>query len=204
VIETRIKVRLRPMRLSDIPQVTAIDRLCFPTPWPAHSYRYELTQSRTSSLFALTSPEAAQPSNGIGLSSLVNRLRFGFSGVEHIVGYSGFWFITDEVHISTIAVHPDWQGRHLGELLLFAMLRQAVRKGAQITTLEVRVSNTLAQNLYRKYGFEIVTRRKGYYRDNREDAWMMSVRSSEQAYVNWLKETGAALFQQLDVIDEWV
>ena len=191
------------MRLSDIPQVTELDRLCFPTPWPAHSYRYELSENSNSRMFSLTLPRKAYAVNGGGLGDWLNRLRFGPVSNERVIGYSGFWFIADEAHISTIGVHPEWRGKYLGELLLFAMVRQSVRLGARLTTLEVRISNQLAQNLYYKYGFEIVGRRKGYYRDNREDAWMMSVTSSEPAYVERLRALGAALGQHVDVIDEW-
>ena len=86
---------------------------------------------------------------------------------------------------------------------MFAMLRESLRMGASRTTLEVRVSNSVALKLYHKYGFEIVGRRKGYYRDNREDAWMMAVNSGDPGYGNWLREAGSASFKHLDVIDQW-
>lgn len=203
MIDTLTAVRLRSMSLGDIPQVTELDRLCFPTPWPAHSYRYELSQNSKSRMFVLSVPGKESPANGSGMPNWLNRLRFGPANDERVIGYSGFWFIADEAHISTIGVHPDWRGRSLGELLIFAMLRQSVRLGARLTTLEVRVSNGPAMNLYYKYGFEIVGRRKGYYRDNREDAWMMSVTSSEPACVERLRELGTALLNHLEVIDEW-
>jgi ribosomal-protein-alanine N-acetyltransferase len=59
--------------------------------------------------------------------------------------------------------------------MLLAMIERSSELGAHEVTLEVRVSNTVAQNLYRKYGFEVVGRRPGYYRDNDEDADLMTV-----------------------------
>jgi ribosomal-protein-alanine N-acetyltransferase len=82
--------------------------------------------------------------------------------------------IVDEAHISTIAVHPKWRGRGLGEMVLVAMIDAAIQRGAAEVTLEVRVSNLVAQSLYRKYAFVQVGRRKGYYHDNREDALIMT------------------------------
>lgn len=78
-----------------------------------------------------------------------------------------------EAHISTIAVRPGWRRRGIGELLLVAMIDKAVELGAEVMTLEVRVSNIAAQNLYRKYGFEEVRIKRRYYMDSGEDAIFM-------------------------------
>jgi ribosomal-protein-alanine N-acetyltransferase len=95
-------------------------------------------------------------------------------GQNVILGYGGFWLMVDEAHISTIAAHHDWRRRGIGELLLVSMIDAGAKIGAQMVTLEVRVSNVNAQSLYRKYGFEVTGRRKGYYSDNGEDALIMS------------------------------
>ena len=109
-----------------------------------------------------------------------------------VLGYSGLWLMVDEAHIATIASHPEWRGRGVGELLLLNMLRVAQQIQAINTTLEVRVSNQAAQNLYRKYNFEEVGRRKAYYQDNREDALIMTVTVFQtQAYA-----------ERLDVLEE--
>jgi ribosomal-protein-alanine N-acetyltransferase len=92
-----------------------------------------------------------------------------------VVGFAGMWMMVDEAHVSTIASHPDWRGRSVGELLLLSLLREGQRRQAIFATLEVRVTNIVAQNLYRKYGFEEVGRRKRYYHDNGEDALIMTV-----------------------------
>jgi len=92
-----------------------------------------------------------------------------------VVGYIGFWYVVDEAHISTLAVHPAYRGRGIGAQLLAAMLREAAGLGARLATLEVRVGNLAAQRLYLKFGFEEVGRRPAYYRDNAEDALLMTL-----------------------------
>jgi ribosomal-protein-alanine N-acetyltransferase len=90
------------------------------------------------------------------------------------LGYAGCWYLVDEVHVCTIAVRPDRRRQRLGELLLISLLEQGARRGARRATLEVRVSNSPAQGLYQKYGFQVVSRRKHYYADNNEDAYLMA------------------------------
>src|SRR5205823_14215141 len=93
--------------------------------------------------------------------------------LRSIVGYAGIWVMTDEAHVTTIASHPDFRGRGIGELLLVALIRRGIEVGARWTTLEVRASNTVAQNLYRKYTFKEMGVRRRYYSDNGEDALVM-------------------------------
>lgn len=141
------------MLLSDLPEVLAIDRLSFPIPWPERSYRYELTENRASTLLV-----ADRDDEG-----------------GRVVGYLGYWLIADEVHISTLAVHPAQRGLGIGRRLLQAGLEQAALGGAKLATLEVRPSNAVAIGLYRAFGFELVGTRSGYYRDNGEDALLMTL-----------------------------
>ena len=98
-----------------------------------------------------------------------------------MVGYAGFWLIVDEAHIGTIAVHPLWRQRGLGEKLLVTLLRQARELGAVLATLEVRPGNQAAQRLYRRHGFAEVGQRKRYYQDNGEDALLLTVRFQPEA-----------------------
>ncbi len=165
----RLPPAIRPMERDDIPQVVAIDQLSFPLPWSATAYEYELTQNKNSHFMVALAPPAP--------TAWWPRLA-GWAGLRPadspVVGYGGFWFIIDEAHISTIAVHPAWRGQGIGEQLLVAMLERALGLGAVSATLEVRVGNTTAQSLYRKYAFEVVGRRRRYYRDNGEDALLMT------------------------------
>lgn len=153
MIQHQIEVAIREMELDDLKRVLEIDRLSFPVPWPERSYRYELTENPASNLLVAER-------NG---------------SVHRVVGFIGCWLIADEVHISTLAVHPSFRGLGIGRMLLETTLERCARNGAEIATLEVRVSNVTAINLYRKMGFEVVGRRPGYYRDNGEDALLMTV-----------------------------
>ena len=172
------------MVLDDIPRVLEIDQLSFPLPWSPTSYRYELTQNPNSHFWVAVTPgpvgppaPGAAPKPG-GLGRLVPSRWFRqpepSAPVRQVIGYGGFWFIIDEAHVSTIAVTPEWRGRRVGERLFVALLEQALDLGAATATLEVRVTNDRAQGLYRKYHFEVVGRRKHYYRDNGEDALLMT------------------------------
>ncbi len=196
---------LRYMTADDILEVYHLDKLAFPTPWPISTYRYELTNDN-SRLFVLEQRGVGSPPITHQSTGIVGRI---FRKpppppqppARLLVGYSGMWQIADEAHISTIAVHPEWQGRRLGELLLWNMTRHALHMRSRVLTLEVRVSNTRAQQLYRKYGFEIAGRRKGYYRDNGEDAYLMSVKLTNPAYRTWVIERGHELANLLHVTD---
>jgi ribosomal-protein-alanine N-acetyltransferase len=185
--------RVDPMQVSDLRHVMTIERTAFPSPWPASAYRHELTQNDLSTY-------------------LVLRLRHSLSGsvkwephgpwAQHrpppILGYGGFWMIVDESHISTLAVHSSWRGRGLGEMLLVALIEASMLRGAAEVTLEARVSNVVAQNLYRKYGFVQVGRRKGYYHDNHEDALIMTTpRLDEAHFVAQYRELVASLCKRL-------
>lgn len=200
----RPRVVLRSMTLADIDEVVVLDKLSFPTPWPARTYRYELVNNERSTMLVLEHDDPTVRSrNGNGLGSWLKRFSGETLSPRNLVGYAGMWHIADEAHISTIAVHPDWRGNKLGELLLWSMIRRAIQKDARLVTLEVRVNNDVAQNLYRKYGFEVMGRRKGYYRDNGEDAYMMGVTPLDQPYRQQLVEFGRALQGHVRVIDRF-
>ena len=173
--EPPIPYRVAPMTLADIDSVMEIERLSHSAAWPASAYRHELEGNTLAHYFVLFSepPETALPATG-----LLSRLRAWLgrpADRRALLGYGGFWMMADESHISTIAVHPEWRGHGLGELMLIELIEAALRLEAILVTLEVRVSNKVAQGLYEKYGFEIVGTRRRYYRDNNEDAHIMTV-----------------------------
>jgi ribosomal-protein-alanine N-acetyltransferase len=198
-----------PMEEADIPEVVHIDQLSFSTPWQAEAYRRELTQ-QSSHFFVvrlrqdMARSDGQQKADG-GLRSIARRLssllrrrdQRPLRPAPRVLGYAGLWLWLDEAHISTIAVHPDWRGQGLGELLLVAMLERAMELKAAQCTLEVRVSNEVAQNLYKKYGFAYAGIRRHYYRDNSEDAYIMTVPALDAAYARRLAELKAALWQRL-------
>jgi ribosomal-protein-alanine N-acetyltransferase len=113
-----------------------------------------------------------------------------------ILAYGGFWLDAGQVHVSTLAVAATWRGRSLGELALWTMLKQATLMGAFEVTLEVRVSNRVAQSLYLKYGFQKTGQQRRYYQDNGEDAWIMTLADLNASRAH-LGQLGQALQRKL-------
>ncbi len=141
---------IRKMRKEDIDEVYQIECQSFSAPWTKESLHYELDQN----LFAK------------------------YIVVEHekqVIGYCGLWVIMDDAQITNIAVHPNFRGKRIGEALLRFAMQLSREMKAQRLSLEVRVSNHIAQSLYKKVGFEPGGIRKNYYTDNQEDALVMWV-----------------------------
>lgn len=151
--ENNVKYKIRQATKKDIEQMTAVDEMCFSVPWRKEDFKKELTQNRIA-LYMVAEAEGK------------------------LIGYAGVWIIVDEGHITNIAVHPDYRGNGIAKDLVSRMLKEARdRAGAKNFTLEVRVSNEAAINLYKGFGFKEMGIREGYYSDNKEDASIM-----------WLKE----------------
>jgi [ribosomal protein S18]-alanine N-acetyltransferase len=192
------------MRTSDLHQVMDIERVAFASPWPMSAYRYELTQNDLSTYLVLKLRRSGGMTPLGHKGGMTPPLRLGGmtpllrKSVEPVLAYGGFWMIVDEAHISTIAVHPKWRRRGLGEMVLVAMVDAAIMRGAAEVTLEVRVSNLAAQGLYHKYAFVQVGRRKAYYTNNREDALIMTTpRVDEAGFVERYGRLKAELRQRL-------
>lgn len=110
------------------------------------------------------------------LNELNNELAYYyvlFNSEGILVGYAGSWHILDEAHITNIAISTDFRRRKYGEALLKRIIDDCYKEKIKYITLEVRVSNTAAINLYTKYGFSSFGTRKGYYQNNNEDALIM-------------------------------
>jgi len=198
---------IEPMQLRDVAEVMEIEQVSFPSPWSARAYRYELQENNLSHyLVARPRRPLAKKEPGFltGLcrERLVERLQRSL-GVAvppevNILGYGGFWLMAGEAHISTIAVRPEWRRRGIGELLLVAMLERAVELGADLATLEVRISNVAAQGLYQKYGFAKVGLRARYYSDRGEDALIMTTKHlTSAAFQSGFQRLKAELRQKL-------
>lgn len=158
-----------PMSANDIAAVTRIERASFSTVWPSDAFYNELHGNKLAHYF-------------VG--------RFD----DRVVGYGGIWTILEDSHVTTLAVDPAHRGKRFGEVLLLRLIDEAMERGASWMTLEVRESNTVAQRLYRKYGFTTVTMRAGYYSDDNESAlimWAGSLRS--ELYRNRLRALRARL-----------
>lgn len=107
------------------------------------------------------------------LSNDLARYYAAFDNENNLVGYAGCWQILEEVHITNIAVSPDFRRNGIGEQLLRKIIDDCYENKAKYITLEVRVSNIPAIGLYEKYGFKSLGVRKGYYQNNNEDALIM-------------------------------
>lgn len=202
---------LRPMDKYDLGQVTDIDREAFPTQWPQANYTQELNNRLAHYIVACDDSRTCRvPDNPEqkGLASWLKPLlgRGDPSGNgpseverEYIVGFAGIWVLAEEAHITNIAVRREYQRRGIGELLMLGTIDLAQNLHAVVMTLEVRASNTAAQTLYAKYGFEKVSVRHGYYLDNREDAVIMTTESIASAtYRERIRRLRKALDARLD------
>ena len=183
---------VRLMGKGDIPQVDEIDHEAFPALWPPPNYRRELENRLAHYIVAcddtLKAPErkVIPPKGSPGpvpwLRRLFNR-EVPPTTKEYIFAFAGFWIIAGEVHITNIAVRESHRRQGIGELLLISLINLATELDARFITLEVRASNTAAQDLYAKYGFAKVGVRRGYYTDNREDGVLMSLEDITSAPV---------------------
>ena len=185
-----MQIILRRLRSEDISQVIEIEKEAFSPLWVTTPFKRELTNRYASYLVACgaAEPEELAPEGTDGEEEEVPTWRLWGSKIQgllgkqvksdaepqDIAGYVSVWYQGDEAHITEIAVRESLRGNGIGELLLIGSLRAAVEYGSKVMTLEVRVSNFVAQRLYEKYGFESVGIRKSYYSDNREDAAIMT------------------------------
>ena len=182
-------VSLRRLQTGDIDQVIAIEREAFSPLWITTPFKRELNNKYACYLVACESEEPEEEASSDGESeenrSLWSRVVTGAQRLvpskdgdnippTPIAGYVSVWYQGEEAHITEIAVREGRRGNGIGELLLIGSLREAVKYGSKVMTLEARVSNFVAQRLYEKYGFKNVGTRKAYYSDNREDAVIMT------------------------------
>lgn len=141
-------IELTRMRRRHLRKVLSIEARVYPRPWSPSLFLSELAQR--SSRTYLVARHAGE-----------------------VVGYAGMMFMGREAHVTNIAVDPDFHGRKVGSRLLLTIITEAIARGAQIVSLEVRVSNHVAQAMYVKFGFSLVGTRKGYYIETNEDAYIM-------------------------------
>lgn len=179
-----MSLKLRYMQNIDIPSVVEIDRQAFKTPWSSRSYAYEINESNYSHMVVLERQVKAPVQGWKKLvRSITNNGNNTVSRYD-VLGYGGLWRIMEEAHISTIATARNQRGNGYGEVLLAGMIRRALTLQAGYVVLEVRVSNTTAQNLYKKYEFEVADVKANYYRDDGEDAYDMRLDLGDEAMVS--------------------
>lgn len=146
--EKKHKVDIAEMAAEDIDAICEIEHMCFVSPWSRESFEKELYNNKLAKY-------------------VVAKIE------DQVIGYGGMWVIFDEGHITNIAVHPDYRGQRIGEKIVQALIDIAQGNKIENITLEVRASNLVARNLYKKFGFVDSGIRKGYYADNGEDAIIM-------------------------------
>lgn len=180
-----MSLTLRPMEPRDVPYVAAIDRLSFPTPWPAAAFRSELKRECATYLVLVRRGKGTSPASAQEKGCWFRRLLAATQALC-VIGYVGFRLESGQGHITTIALRPHERGKGLGEYLLLVALEKMAKSCVDVVTLEMRPSNEVAYRLYRKYGFQVTRFRPGYYRDG-EDAWVMEVTISDQQYQRRLR-----------------
>ena len=140
-------MEIRLMDKADIPQLAELEKLCFSDPWSVSAFTYELTNPLSLWLIA-----AEQ---------------------EKVLGYVGSQTVMDETDMMNVAVAPEYRRQGIGEKLVLELISRLKERGSKSLTLEVRVSNDSAIALYEKLGFHQVGRRPGYYRNPKEDAYIL-------------------------------
>ena len=138
---------IRPMTIDDVDGVFEVEKNCFEHYWSKGEFEKEMKNDVARYLVADIDGK--------------------------IVGYVGIWFVAGEGHITNVAVHSDYRGQKIGDILIKHLVKMCKDNNVFAMTLEVRVSNIVAQNLYKKYGFKLAGIRKEYYSDNKEDAMIM-------------------------------
>lgn len=143
-----MNVTIEKMKMEHLAEVLEIEKSSFPNPWSWQSFRYEV-QENAKALYLVAVHE------------------------NKVIGYIGNWFVLNEGHITNLAVHPCYRGKGMGKKLIVTLLKIGARENIASYTLEVRVSNIVAQRLYRRLGFQEAGIRKNYYQNNQEDALIM-------------------------------
>lgn len=155
-------MHVRRMMFTDLPEVSAIDQESFSQPWPAEAFEIELDNSNARCWVAETDlgPDSAQK--------------------NQIIAILVIWRVLDEAHIATIAVKQSFRRQGVGKLILIKGMQDAYREGARIFHLEVRAGNLAAQEMYFHLGYQVVGKRPRYYKNNGEDALLMTLDLTSQ------------------------
>lgn len=139
---------VRPMVMTDVDGVMAVEHDSFLTPWSRSAFEEELAQNRLARYIVAEE-------NGA------------------IVGYAGTWLVINEAHVTNVAVSSQRRREGIGRLLMQNLMELARENGMESMTLEVRVSNAAARHLYQQLGFVEAGIRKNYYTETKEDALIL-------------------------------
>lgn len=165
-----IEVLIRRMAPADLAQVYALEKHSFATPWQFSSFAFEINENPAARLWVAEAAAAG--------------------GERRIVGMIVAWLLVDEIHIATIAVDRDYRRQKVASRLICTALTELIGEGAVSSTLEVRESNTAAQKLYRRFGFQPVGQRPGYYQDKGEAAILMTLDNLDREHLAAISPPG--------------
>ena len=140
--------QIRQANENDVKLIAGLENKCFSTPWSEQSFFEEITTND------------------------IARYAVAAAG-EQIIGYAGIWLVTDEGHITNVAVHPDFRRRGIARALVSSLIETSLNEGVDKFTLEVRASNKEAISLYKSLDFFECGIRREYYDDDGEDALIM-------------------------------
>ncbi len=172
-----LTVHVQPMRRRHLRSVLRIEQQVYPRPWSSSLFMSELALRTTRAYYVA---------------------RIG----RDLVGYAGLMMTLDEAHVTTIAVDPKRHRAKIGTRLLLVLVREAIARGASAVTLEVRMSNHGAQDLYRRFGFEPVGVRKNYYQEVNEDALVMWANDVDQPEYSALLDSVERVLPGATVIED--
>ncbi len=141
-------LEIKVLGAEHLEDVLKIEEECFSKPWSENSVKELLLSEKAELLGA-------------------------FDG-GRLIGYSCLEWVLDEGSLTNIAVSDEYRKMGVGSQLMAALMKSAEEKELAFVTLEVRVSNLPAVNLYRKFGFLDVGTRRNYYDAPREDALLMT------------------------------
>lgn len=143
-----VNVTIEEMKESDLEEVLAIEKKSFADPWSRRLFRETLSFPHSVN-FVIRGPEGA------------------------LLGYINFYIIAQEAHMLNLAIHPAWRKKGFATRLLTHSIEHLKHQNAMHFFLDVREGNRDAIGLYRKFGFEIIGKRKRYYVETNEDALVM-------------------------------
>lgn len=159
-------MHIRQMLPEDLPEVISIDQNSFSQPWPEEAFEIELQNPNARCWVAETATLDGQK--------------------KHITAILVIWRVLDEAHIATIAVAEDYRGQGVGKLILQKGMHEAYKEGARLFYLEVRAGNIAAKKMYFYFGYEIVGIRPKYYKNNGEDALLMTLDLNAKKHAEFL------------------
>lgn len=156
-------VQLLEMTYQDLPEIIKLEKLCFPDdPWPVEVYFDELSNEPDSYYWVVRPKHPVQ-----GPESLP------------ILANGGYRLDGNATHITTLATHPDWRRRKIGEWLLLNMLKLSRKAGAKGAYLEVSVDNLPALKMYSNLGFVPIKYLENYYREGSGSAFVLELKDLE-------------------------